>query len=96
MRLIDADRLLMHLSDYALQEAPWWGANGYGNEDAYEAIEECIKAVEEAPTVDAVEVVRCNDCKHFHGDGLECRLGMYAYEDDYCSNGERRKNDGSD
>lgn len=57
MRVIDADRLLMHLSDYALQESPWWGANGYGNKDAYEAIAECIKAVEEAPTVDAVEVV---------------------------------------
>lgn len=43
------------------------------------------------PSADAVEVVRCNDCKHFHGDGLECRWGMYAYEDDFCSNGERRE-----
>ena len=43
---------------------------------------------------DVVEVVRCADCKHFHGDGLECRWGMYAYEDDFCSNGERRGADG--
>ena len=46
--------------------------------------------VEDASNEDVVEVVRCADCKHFHGDGLECRWGMYVYEDDFCSNGERR------
>ena len=51
MRLIDADKLLLHLSDYQLQESPGWGANGYGNADAYEAITNCIKAIEEAPVV---------------------------------------------
>lgn len=51
MRLIDADKLLLHLADYQLQESPGWGANGDGNADAYEAITNCIKAIEEAPTV---------------------------------------------
>ena len=51
MRLIDADELLLHISDYQLQESPDWGANGYGNADAYEAITNCIKAIEEAPTL---------------------------------------------
>jgi len=46
--------------------------------------------VEDASNEDVVEVVRCADCKHFHGDGLECLWGMYVYEDDYCSHGERR------
>lgn len=51
MRLIDADKLLLHLADYQLQESPGWGANGCGNADAYEAITNCIKAIEEAPVV---------------------------------------------
>lgn len=109
MRLIDADRLLMHLSDYALQESPWWGANGYGNNDAYEAIEECIKAVEEAPTVDAVEVTRCKDCKHYLRNKIYVIEGMPIMgnqvcekwgdgcrtdENGFCFMGERRKVDG--
>lgn len=52
MRLIDADALILHLSDYQLQEAPAWGANGYGNADKYEAITDCIRAIEEAPTIE--------------------------------------------
>lgn len=52
MRLIDADALLLHLADYQLQEYPDWGANGYGNRDAYETITNCIKAVEDAPTIE--------------------------------------------
>lgn len=47
MRLIDADKLILYLNDYALQEAPFRGESA----DAYEAIENCIKAVEEQPTV---------------------------------------------
>ena len=37
------------------------------------------------------KLVRCIDCEHFHGDGLECYWGLNAYEDDYCSHGERRE-----
>ena len=49
--------------------------------------------VEDASDADVVEVVRCEDCKHFKRSGLECHWGMYAYEDDYCSNGERKEVD---
>lgn len=52
--LIDRRVLLMHLSDYQLQESPDWGANGYGNRDRYEAITDCINMVENMPGVDAV------------------------------------------
>lgn len=58
MRYIDADKLALHLSDYALQESPNWGANGYGNQDAYDAINECIKAIDDQPTADVRENVR--------------------------------------
>ena len=56
---------------------------------------------EDAPTVDAVEVVRCRDCKHawIHPCGyVYChRDGRNAYEmtfnlDSFCSYGERKDN----
>lgn len=52
----------------------------------------------EAPTVDAVEVVHCKDCKHYfhYGDGIYgCRTyGMMKTEHDgFCSYGERKYNE---
>ena len=47
--------------------------------------------IRDMPTVDAVEVVRCKDCKWCvssvcrHGFGLN-----WSREDDFCSYGERR------
>ena len=55
---------------------------------------------EEIPTVDAVEVVRCKDCKHFGGHGVcHCHAAdengtpIFVREDDFCSYGERRTNE---
>ena len=44
------------------------------------------KLIEDAPTVDAVEVVRCKDCKHRYSDSW-CE---YVDDDDnfYCARGE--------
>lgn len=53
-RLIDADRLSEIIYENVL--APY--------EDSREAKEECLREIEEAPTVDAVPVVRCKDCKY--------------------------------
>ena len=60
-------------------------------------------AIVEAPTVDAVEVVRCKDCKHFvQGepyDPCECmkwkvKFGVaYTEPDGYCHKAERKDND---
>ena len=52
--LISKQAVLMRLADYQLQESPNWGANGMGNADAYEAITECIRVIEQAPTIDPV------------------------------------------
>ena len=62
-----------------------------------------LRAIESAPTVDAVEVVRCKDCKHFKpGLGAEgikfCKrdkLGrsVFMRNDDFCSYGERKVNE---
>ena len=43
--------------------------------------------VEEMPTVDAVEVVRCRECRNFKT--YNCRMVASGY-DDFCSYGERK------
>ena len=53
-----------------------------------------------APTVDAVEVVRCKDCKHYMlwEDSVEHKtcakaIGLMASDpEDFCSYGERKDN----
>ena len=55
---------------------------------------------EDAPTIDAVPVVRCKDCKHWHPDDDEGHcdnpdgLDNYARADDFCSYGERKDGEG--
>ena len=58
--------------------------------------------IDEAPTVDAVEVVRCKDCKHYEKTTLGNRdrrmctkvLGLtIPNPDDFCSYGERKDNE---
>ena len=44
--------------------------------------------IEAAPTVDAVTVVRCRDCRKFKTYG--CRMVASGY-DDFCSYGERKE-----
>ena len=65
----------------------------------------CEFDAEDAPTVDAVEVVRCKDCKHWLHieDGFgDCTNGRFHLDnhadptmeaDDFCSCGERKDKD---
>ena len=84
-RLIDAN---------ALMESKWWDSL---KDDFDKARAKII--VQSCPTVDAVEVVRCKDCKHYDKDALWCNINSYQfgeqnpnwYEDDFCSYGERRE-----
>ncbi len=66
MRLIDADRLITRLNDYALQESPMYlEASEYDKQLAvYEAIQDCISMVEEADTVRALRVVAAETEQH--------------------------------
>lgn len=58
---------------------------------------EVHKLIDDAPTIDAVAVTRCRECK-FHNheycvdpDDLYClRKDCYMTRNDYCSYGERR------
>lgn len=100
MMVIDADKLKMSLNEKR-DEAITRNANSFG-EIAYFsslatliAVTDCISSVNEQPTVDAVEVVRCKDCKYWNGEGKYCDYDMSGLADDFCSWGEqRRKADG--
>lgn len=55
--------------------------------------------IAKAPTIDAVEVVRCRECKRHRKEGcidmVWCgKWGSQRLPDDYCSYGERREPDG--
>ena len=53
-------------------------------------IADVIKRIENFPTEDVIEVVRCKDCK-FYGNG-DCSVQSVRsmWPNDYCSYGERR------
>lgn len=50
--------------------------------------------INDCPTVDAVEVVRCKDCEHYCDDEW-CDINeAYFEDDDFCSDGKRKENRG--
>lgn len=83
-RLIGADELL---------DKAWDAENGLGWEKVVS-----IKDVMDAPTIDAVEVVRCKDCRYRYVDGENvrynvCELNHNKVQSDewFCADGERRE-----
>ena len=93
MRLIDADAVIRHKRKMS-------GAD-FGGEFWDEAV--LASDIKNAPTIDAVPVVRCLDCKHWHKDTVFCGYMSYGeaadrvnwYAGDFCSYGERKDCDGS-
>ena len=92
-RLIDADRLKAHYC--------WW-AGGSKEMSIDEAKKTFDTIIDVQPTVDAVEVVRCKDCKWWktnYRNGRErkvCVIEAYEpvrNEDEYCSWAERREDE---
>lgn len=91
MRLIDADTLRSNIDCCDIE--------------TYNDKLTILEQINEAPTVDAVEVVRCRDCKQYdlgvclkiYSDGA---VSQYAWQarnkDDFCSYGERKDGDGMD
>ena len=69
-------------ADALMEKANSDGAYGYVD----------AKQISEAPTVDAVPVVRCWKCKHYDGKWL-CKIsGVPSRKpDDFCSYGERKE-----
>ena len=84
-RLIDADALWRKF-----ESEPW-----YDNADRDEI---ALPLVDEVPTVDAVEVVRCRECRYrFKNNGHDksgCPIidaNIWMDDDDFCSHGERKE-----
>ena len=91
MRPIDADRALEIVRD-----------QGIAHPNAYHLTNYATLILREAPTVDAVEVVRCKDCKFGDWDSephdamvcMRTKDGFWRSENDFCSFGERKDGDG--
>ena len=97
MRLIDADALqaLFNVVSTSL----------LGDAELCKDTEYMVRAfimttemIQDAPTIDAVPVVRCKDCKYYKPDeyefGCECDSGLVYVKanDDFCSYGEYQWN----
>ena len=102
MRLIDADAFCDEMrkrqnSAYVLMKNSTKESEiNIRMESAYVTFSECKLTLDNAPTIDAVPVVRCKECKHFEYGRMmrgKCNrqnaLG-YAYPMAFCVYGERR------
>ena len=59
----------------------------YGYRGMVEAV------ISNQPTIDAVQIVRCGECKRYH-DSLLCSMyseGMDTPQDWFCADGERKE-----
>lgn len=67
--------------------------NEYGYYDHFtQGYEDALSTVENEPTADVVKAVRCKDCKFYSVNG-HCGVLGFCEPDEFCSRGERRKDD---
>ena len=91
MRTIDVDEAIINF--------------GFERDDIPPTREEFVRFLKKQPTVDAVPVVRCRECKHWKPSGSKagnsfsdmeyiggCEFtNYYRSESDFCSYGEKRR-----
>ena len=97
-RLIDANALK--------SEFEW--LKSVVNESSKDEVMDVMQRIDNAPTVDAVEVVRCKDCMYYDAKRHRCDHPNLNYDvecydqwidtepDDFCSYGERREDNEAD
>lgn len=92
-RCIDADALMDRMYHDAFEtdtDMQKWDSGCWIRYKMFES------AIDDAPTIDAVSVVRCKECKHRNercgmGEHRWCEmLNMSTTPDDFCSYGEVR------
>ena len=97
MRLIDADRLNKPI--YAEEDNITGSGMSYDEICGYnDGIDIAWNKIDQAPTIDAVPVVRCKDCIRRY-DTNECPMCFliegnycdYMNENGYCDRGERKE-----
>ena len=90
MRLIDADKL---------REKAQWMEMLDNQGIIFDIRAVSVSSIDLAPTLDAVEVVRCKDCVHYdlggclkiYSDGAASKYAWQTRnEDDFCSYGRRK------
>lgn len=86
-RLIDANAIENAIAVYV-------ATNAYLNDTALDALKKAMEWIDESPTIDAVEVVRCRGCKHYGccvSDSF-CEVHeTFMDSDEFCSCGEEKK-----
>lgn len=96
MKLIDRDELLRNIeADIDIS------VTGVRNMESVKCcLQNILDDVKESPVVDAVEVIRCKDCKHsepWYADKCRCFMwsesGIDVYEDGYCNYAERKEHE---
>lgn len=110
MRLIDADKMAVEESEAYIS------AQCQIKDELTRSVNAVVhtkiqRLIADTPTVDAVEVVRCKDCKHAHinryaaeGGAVLCRpwtegveiINFVMNPDDFCAYGERRGDNAAD
>lgn len=84
MRLGDLDALIARFDKVHMDDYPY-------NRGIQRGIEIARDWAMEAPTIDAVPVLRCRECSYRLPKGTVCQLsGMDIAEDDFCSRGQRK------
>ena len=92
--LIDRQALMQNFCGYDLNECVKYGnktAEQQNNSYSTMMMYEIAYEIEDAPAVDAVEVVRCKDCKHRADDLCNLKMLGIVRANDFCSYGERRE-----
>ena len=84
MRLIDADAMKRVYQEVLCSHVACTDCSLF-MDDKYCRFETMLS---EAPTINAIHVVRCRDCRKFKT--YDCRMVASGY-DDFCSYGERKE-----
>lgn len=88
MRLIDADSFIRFLAEQKVKET---GAFTKGVNKALNIAISALKNLQITPTVDAVPVVRCRECKHYDGEYCTNPYGLkLPGPRSFCDCGKRR------
>ena len=91
-RLIDADALIEDIKSF-------WDWDSIDGITATTVLKQTISDISHAPTIEAVPVVRCKNCKHRYITGSTthyyvCDFMDAEYNDNgYCHHGERKDNE---
>ena len=101
-RLIDADKRIAEIKKIYCD-----GCDNYGGAKCRACwVDDAMCLIDDAPTVDAVEVVRCRDCRYWEkfqssilGEVMCCiaqgEMNVQKDPNDFCCYGERKDGDGN-